>query len=224
MSYIELHARSAFSFLRGASFPEQPAAGAAELNYPAMALCDRDGVYGAPRFFAANQEKGVRSIIGAELTMEDGSILPVLVESRRGYQNLCRLIPKSQLVSEKGQSAVLWAELPEFAQGLVALTGDEEGPVQRTLQNCTSGRLGFARLSSPSPLNRERDGVRGKSVREASKFSGVSQVTGLLRHLIHIFGSGNVFVEIQRHYIRGEERWLRALVDLAEQYRLPLLA
>src|SRR5258705_8366639 len=127
MSYIELHSRSAFSFLRGASLPEQLAARAAELNYPAMALCDRDGVYGAPRFFAANREKGIRSIIGSELTMEDGSVLPVLVESRRGYQNLCQLITKAQLRSEKGQSSVRWSELPEFAEGLVALTEDEEG-------------------------------------------------------------------------------------------------
>src|SRR2546426_6353461 len=154
MSYIELHSRSAFSFLRGASLPEQLAARAAELNYPAMALCDRDGVYGAPRFFAAGQERGIRSIIGSELTMEDGSILPVLVESRRGYQNLCRLITKAQLRSAKGQSAVCWDELPEFAEGLVALTGDEDGPLQRSLQNCTPlARPEFVARSSPSPLN-----------------------------------------------------------------------
>src|SRR5438876_21388 len=124
-SYAELHTRSAFSFLRAGSLPEQLAARAAELHLPAVALCDRDGVYGAPRFFAAGQEKGVRAIIGAELTMEDGSILPVLVESRAGYQNLCRLITRAQLRSAKGQSAIHWSELPEFAPGLVALTGDE---------------------------------------------------------------------------------------------------
>src|SRR3954453_5257262 len=135
MSYIELHARRAFSFLRGASLPEQLANRAAELNYPALALCDRDGVYGAPRFFASAREKGIRSIIGAELTMEDGSILPVLVESRRGYRNLCRLITRAQLRSEKGRSAVRWDELPEFAQDLVALTGDEDGPLPRALRS-----------------------------------------------------------------------------------------
>src|SRR5438093_11325148 len=149
MSYIELHTRSAFSFLRGASLPEQLATRAAELNYPAMALCDRDGVYGAPRFFAAGQECGIRSIIGSELTMEDGSILPVLVESRRGYQNLCRLITKAQLRSEKGQSAVRWHELPEFAQGLVALTGDEEGPLRRAFKNTVNQQRSTSRTVSP---------------------------------------------------------------------------
>jgi len=82
--YIELHARSAFSFLRAASLPEQLVEGAAHFQMPALALCDRDGVYGAPRFFARAKEDGLRPIIGAELTMEDASVLPVLVEKRQG--------------------------------------------------------------------------------------------------------------------------------------------
>src|ERR1041385_4049687 len=122
--YVELHARSAFSFLRGASLPEQLAETAARLGLPAMALCDRDGVYGTPRFFSRARETGVRPIVGAELTLEDGAVLPVLVESRSGYQNLCRLLTRAHLRSEKGKAAVQWEELPEFAEGLVALTGD----------------------------------------------------------------------------------------------------
>jgi error-prone DNA polymerase len=81
--YIELHARSAFSFLRGGSLPEQLAEDAPNLGYSAMALCDRDGVYGAPRFFGKSRESGLRPIIGVELTMEDGSVLPLLAASRR---------------------------------------------------------------------------------------------------------------------------------------------
>src|SRR5439155_21719606 len=110
---------------------------------------------------------------------EDGSILPVLVESRRGYQNLCRLITRAQLRSAKGQSAVRWDELPEFAEGLVALTGDEEGPLQRALVPVTEA-------VSLSPLG-ERVRVRGTP-------------DALLQRLIHIFGRDNVFVEIQRHH------------------------
>ena len=118
MSYVELHANSAFSFLRGASFPEQLAQVAAELEMPALGLLDRHGVYGSQRFSVAAREQKVRPIIGAELTMEDGSVLPVLVASRLGYANLCSLLTQAHLRSTvKGECAVKWEELPEFAQG-----------------------------------------------------------------------------------------------------------
>ena len=104
-SYIELHARSAFSFLRGASFPEHLAQRAAHSEMPAMALCDRDGVYGAPRFHAAAAECGLRAIVGSELTLEDGGVLPVLVANRTGYQNLCRLITEAKLRGTKTSRA-----------------------------------------------------------------------------------------------------------------------
>ena len=132
--YIELHARSAFSFLRGGSLPEHLAGRAAELGYSAFGVCDRMGVYGAPRVFAAGRESGVRPVIGAELVMDDGSILPVLVETQSGYRNLCRLLTKAHLRSAKGDGMVRWDELPEFSDGLVALSGDEEGPLVRSLR------------------------------------------------------------------------------------------
>src|SRR6059058_1915977 len=122
-SYVELHACSAFSFLRGGSFPEHLAEVAAELEMPAMALLDRNGVYSAQRFSVAAREHGVRPIIGCELSMEDFSILPVLVENRTGYKNLCELLTQAHLRSEKGKCAVGWDELPHFADGLVALLG-----------------------------------------------------------------------------------------------------
>src|SRR5438093_7775720 len=121
MSYIELHACSAFSFLRGASFPEQLVERAAELEMPALALLDRNGVYGAQRFSVAAREQNIRPIIGCELSMEDGGILPVLVENRNGYRNLCELLTHAHLRSEKGKCAVRWEELPQFSEGLVAL-------------------------------------------------------------------------------------------------------
>src|SRR6476619_6220013 len=117
MSYCELHCCSAFSFLRGGSFPEQLAQVAAELGIPAMALLDRNGVYGAQRFSVAAREHNVRPIVGCELSMEDGSVLPVLVENRTGYKNLCELLTQSHLRSEKGTCAVRWNELREFAKG-----------------------------------------------------------------------------------------------------------
>jgi len=125
MSYVELHACSAFSFLRGASFPEQLAETAAGLEMPAMALLDRNGVYGAQRFSAAAREQNIQPIVGSELSMEDGSILPVLVKSRTGYKNLCELLTQAHLRSEKGQCAVQWDELERYADGLVALFGSQ---------------------------------------------------------------------------------------------------
>src|SRR5690242_17973201 len=128
MSYIELHASSAFSFLRGGSFPEQLAEVAAELEMPAVALLDRNGVYGAQRFSVAAREHGVRPIIGCELVMSDGAILPVLVQDRTGYSNLCQLLTQAHLRSEKGNCIVQWNELSEFADGLVALFGPSFKP------------------------------------------------------------------------------------------------
>ena len=132
-NYVELHARSAFSFLRGSSSPEHLAFTATELQVPALALCDRDGVFGAPRFYTATREFGIRPIVGSELTMEDGSVLPVLVQSRKGYQNLCRLLSQAKLRSPKNESSIGWSELTAFAEGLICLTGDEEGPLHQAL-------------------------------------------------------------------------------------------
>jgi error-prone DNA polymerase len=131
MPYIELHARSAFSFLRAGSLPESLVVEAARLGMPALALCDRDGVYGAVRLYMAGKEAGVRALIGCELTMEDGSVVPVLVATREGYRGLCRLLTTAHLRSEKGEGRVSWGELAEASAGLYALTGDEEGPIRR---------------------------------------------------------------------------------------------
>src|SRR5437867_4214636 len=168
--YVELHARSAFSFLRAVSLPEQLAEGAAQFQMPALALCDRDGFYGAPRFFARAKEHGLRPIIGAELTLGDGSVLPLLVETRQGYRNLCRLITRAKLRAEKNKSAVRWEEIPEFANGLIALTGDEEGPLRRALDTRKIGKVGK-----------------------------------VLQRLQGIFDREHLFVELQRHHLRGEE-------------------
>jgi error-prone DNA polymerase len=131
--YVELHARSAFSFLRGSSSPENLAYTAADQELPALALCDRDGVFGAPRFYTAAKEAGIRPLVGSELTMTDGSVLPILVKTRTGYKNLCRLISRAKLRSPKNESAIEWAELAEFKEGLLCLTGDTEGPLHRAL-------------------------------------------------------------------------------------------
>src|SRR5271168_3539914 len=144
--YIELHSRSAFSFLEGASLPETLIASCANFQMPAMALLDRDGVYGAPRFYMAARKAGIKAHLGAEITCEvaaqtksNGKLspraprLPVLAASREGYQNLCRLITKMKLRAKKGEGAVRQQDLQEYAAGLICLTGGEEGVLAAAL-------------------------------------------------------------------------------------------
>jgi error-prone DNA polymerase len=207
MSYFELHARSAFSFLRGASDPESLALAALELGLPGAALLDRDGVYGAARFYGPARTHGLRARVGAEITMEDGTVVPLLVSSRTGYQNLCQLITEAKLTpraphlafpelppgadphARKRPCFATWSELARFSEGLIALTGDEEGPI-----------------------------------RHAWRTAGPAAAATALKKLTHIFGRARLYVELQRQRIRGEERELQFLIDLAAAHHLPLLA
>ena len=182
--YVELHAASAFSFLQGASLPEALVDRAADLGYGAIALLDRDGVYGAPRFHKAATAAGLRAIIGAELTVADarqaaGCALAVLCESADGYKNLCQLVTRMKLRAPKGEGALTIDELDGRTRGLVALVGR-------------------------AALDGRRHGVGG-----------------LLDRIVGVFGRGNVFVELQRHLRRDDERDTAALVTLADAFRVP---
>ena len=123
--YVELHASSAFSFLRSSSLPEDLVKRAAELDYPALALVDRDSLSGAPRFFKAAKKAGIRPLVGAELTLPGGGCLPLLVESRQGYRNLCRLITLMKEGVPKGTGALSPELLPGRVDGLIAFPGIE---------------------------------------------------------------------------------------------------
>ncbi len=224
MSYVELRACSAFSFLRGASFPEQLAERAAELDLPAVALLDRNGVYGSQRFSVAGREQGVRAIVGSDLTMEDGAIQPVLVENRIGYENLCSLLTEAHLRSEKGTCLVRYAELEKFSAGLVALfseTATHRTPGSTGCQPVVCGSLPQTSARASRGRNRSarqtagRDGLAARAPRNSDDRA---------RRLLEIFGRERIYVEIQRHLVRGEERRNRGLIDLAAQHRLPLLA
>jgi len=251
--FIELHCSSAFSFLEAASLPEVLIERAAALGYPALALVDRDGVYGAPRFHKAARAAGIKAIIGCELTMgetedrrqktEDrrpaipnpaperrtlspstrarGSLsvvegsergvntrvegripnpesrelapsakslapslwrLPVLVESRQGYQNLCRLLTRMKLRAPKGEGALALEELDGCTGGLIAIVGREA-------------------------LVASRHGVGG-----------------LVDRVVGVFGRANVYLELQRHFLRDEEIANGMLHDLAAAFHVPLIA
>jgi DNA-directed DNA polymerase III PolC len=237
--YIELHASSAFSFLDGASLPEALVERAAELGYPALALLDRDGVYGIPRFHLAAKRIGLKAIVGSELSVaidcrdsEFGGrgsgfgrtsrtrnldvhhmnperpgdrttelpsyrttelpnyrtteprrlTLPVLVASREGYRNLCRLVTRMKLRAPKGEGSLTFDELDGHVGGLVALAG--------------------------------------RAAISASRFG----VGGLIDRLVGTFGAANVCVELQRHLLRDEESDNHALLDLASAFHLPVVA
>jgi error-prone DNA polymerase len=121
--YVELRCRSAFSFLDGASLPEDLVTAAAQGGHGALALADRNGVSGAPRFFAAARKLGVHPIVGAEVTLPEGPPLLLLVEDRRGYRNLCRLITRMNQGHAKGEAEATLPMLAEHAAGLIALAG-----------------------------------------------------------------------------------------------------
>ncbi|MGH7325056.1 MAG: DNA polymerase III subunit alpha [Candidatus Rokuibacteriota bacterium] len=131
--FVELHAQSAFSFLEGTEQPETLVAEAARLGMPALALVDRDGVYGAARFHQAAVRAGVKPLVGSEVTLTDGTRLPLLVEDREGYQNLCRLLTRMKLPAAKGRAVVTLDDLAPYAAGLVSLTGGARGPLVRRL-------------------------------------------------------------------------------------------
>jgi error-prone DNA polymerase len=123
--YAPLWCKSNFSFLEGASHPEELVETCAALGLDCLALTDRDGVYGAVEAHTKARELGVRAIVGAEVTVDDGSAIVLLAEDRRGYANLCRLLTLGRRRSAKGESHVSWPEVCDHAPGLVALWGGE---------------------------------------------------------------------------------------------------
>ena len=131
--YVELHCHSTFSLLDGASSPETLVERAASLGYPALALTDHDGLYGAVRFWRAARERGIKPIVGAEVTLDSGRHLTLLAETQAGYGNLCRLISRGQLAGQKGQPRLTPETLAEHANGLLCLSGCRQGAVASAL-------------------------------------------------------------------------------------------
>ena len=151
-SYVELHAASAFSFLEGGSQPEALAERAFSLDMPAMALMDRNGFYGSARFHKIATENGVKAHVGAEVAitglgnrlappiwlphqhLAEPARLPLLCETREGYQNLCQLITRFKMrEATKQEGSAKLADMEEYSRGLVCLTGGDEGPLAAAL-------------------------------------------------------------------------------------------
>ena len=206
--YIELHAASAFSFLEGGSLPEQLVERAVGLEMPAMALLDRNGVYGSARFHTSGQRNHLRAHIGAEISVSDFGArltppawlphqhapqparLPLLCASRGGYQNLCQLITQFKMrEATKDEGAAALDDLRQYSGGLVCLTGGDEGPL-------------------------------------AAALAGGGEAAGraTVEELVRIFGRENVYIELQRHQEREEEWRNQAALRIAHALQLPLLA
>jgi error-prone DNA polymerase len=124
-SYVPLWCKSNFSFLEGASHPDELIEEACRLGLPALAVTDRDGVYGIVRAHVKARELGLRLIVGSQITVKDESVIILFAQDRRGYANLCRLLTAGRLRSEKGESAVTWDEIYHHAEGLIALWGGD---------------------------------------------------------------------------------------------------
>ncbi|HEY6842799.1 MAG TPA: PHP domain-containing protein, partial [Thermoanaerobaculia bacterium] len=134
--YAELRAASAFSFLDGASLPEDLIFSAAQKDVPAMALVDTNGVYGAPRFYGAAKKAGIKALVGAELVLSEqraasGERATVLVENREGYKNLCKLITAGAAGREKGKARFTWERIEQYADGLHCLTRGDDATVHK---------------------------------------------------------------------------------------------
>src|SRR5437667_340850 len=142
--YVELHCHSAFSFLDGASLPEQLALTAANLGYPALALTDHNGIYGAMAFAQEAKSLGLQAITGAELTLLDGSHVTILAETPEGYANLCRLITEAHLGrADRRDPRLEFAALEARHEGLIVLSGCRDGLLPRLLR--TEGRAAACR-------------------------------------------------------------------------------
>ena len=227
--YVELHTSSAFSFLRAASLPEPLVDRAALLGYPAVALLDRDGLYGAPRFHKAARAAGLRPIIGAELTLA-GSRDPGLgsrdrVSAERADRSLLRQRRKEVDATSVDTFPGPGSRAPSPAYVLPVLISEPagyrnlcrlitkmklrapKGEGALTLEDLDGHVHGLVALAGRSLLLTERHGVGG-----------------LLDRLIGIFGRQNVYVELQRHLQRDEAWDNEMLVSLAEAFRVPILA
>ncbi|MDH5589243.1 MAG: DNA polymerase III subunit alpha [Gemmatimonadota bacterium] len=198
LPYVELHCHSGYSFLDGASHPEELVLRAAELEYPALALTDHNGLYGSMEFAREARIAGIQPITGAEVTLrdclpegpgaEEGHHVTLLAEDPRGYANLCRLLTTAHMESERGSPSLPLTALLERTEGLILLTGCRRGPVAAALR-CS-----------------------------------VAEGEALTRRLLHAFGPGNVFVELQDNAVRGDGSRNRALGRLAGRMGMGVVA
>jgi error-prone DNA polymerase len=214
--FLDLHVASAFSFLDGASTPEALVDRAASLGYSALALVDRDGVYGAPRFHQAAKAAGLRAIVGAELTIAgDGRL------AAGGWRAADGEMPQPRATSPQPR-----APSPQPpAWRLPVLVESREG-YRHLCRLITRMKLAAPKGEGALTLD-DLDGhtsglvaLAGRAMLAADRFG----LGGLLDRLVGLFGRANVFVELQRHLVRDEEVDNQILCALADAFRVPVVA
>lgn len=183
--FCELHTRSAFSFLASGSQPQRLAARAAELGMSSIAMLDRDTVAGAVRFHLEARRHGIKPVIGAEITMEDGSFLPLVPLNLAGYRNLSRLITTIKLRNKKGEHFATREDIEQHSSNLLCFTGGADGFMHNSIK---SG-------------------------------SGLAD----LAWLNYVFEK-RLYVEFQRHHLRGEEHINQILLGYAHKLGLRYFA
>jgi len=196
--YVELHCHSGFSFLDGASHPEELVLRAAELGYPALALTDHNGLYGSMEFAQAARRANLQPITGAEVTLRDcfagidepagGHHVTLLAETPQGYANLSRLLTEAHMGSERGDPRLPLNALLARSQGLILLTGCAKSPVNAALD------------------------------------SSVADAETLMGRLVSAFGPGGVFVELQDNAVKGDRARNKRLGRLAGRMGLGVVA
>ncbi len=224
--YAPLWCKSVYSFLEGASHPDELVEEAHRLGIRSLALTDRDGVYGLVRAHKRARELGIHLIAGAEVTIEDDTHILLLAMDRRGYANLCQLISTGRLRCPKGTSRVTWTEVCAHAEGLIALWGGvgsriladtPPGPEARQLQEAFGDRL-YALLTRHCEVH---DGRREHRLRERAKALSLPLVAGMevlyhtptrrplqdvltcIRHGVTLSTAGTTIKPNDQHFLRA---------------------
>src|SRR2546422_946295 len=224
--YVELHARSAFSFLRGSSLPEDLAHAAAATGHGVFGLADVGGLYGIPRFHAIARRQGVRPLVGAEIDVEGGGRVALLCENRGGYKNLCRLLTLGHAKGGKEACSVTPAQLADFRQDLVALSAGTSQQLVVLAAHLGTERL-FAEVRRHLDPRQERENRRRI---DAARARGVRVVAGSgVRHAapggkplfdaLTCIRLKTTLDEAGRRLSRNAERHVRPPREIAAQFR-----
>ncbi|MEE8396646.1 MAG: error-prone DNA polymerase [bacterium] len=211
-SYVPLWCKSGFSFLEGASQPAELVGKAHELGLPALTITDRDGVYGIVRAHVKARELGLPLIIGSQVTLDDGSLIVLLVQSREGYAGLCRLLTAGRLRSPKGECSVSWREVCSHAPGLIALWGGA--------QWFGAQRFGAQRPGAQGGGSKGGQAVLGGLGSLLTAHEAPQRVAGALKDA---FGD-RLYALVARHRQAEEVHAEARLRRRAARWRLPIVA